>query len=301
MKKALYGILVIVILGLGWYLFIKDYNYKIRFETPHAPGTVYSTLLNWDLSKSEAIDSLILIDSEPFETLQYEVQLGDSTFTYNWNIERINDSLSAVTAYVKDNQNSFKQNLLVPFKKTEFVKRNIEMVQNMMNGLHAHANIYKVDMSNVEEVTVESQYCAYITLSSSIYKKGNTMISNIGLIMNYIRDNDIPIKGDPFVQIQDWDIENEKITYDFCFPIEKIENLPPTKTIKFKNTPEFKGLMAKFNGNYRLSDRAWYELLDYADNKNIDLQYRPFEIYRNDPHAGGNEMEWTAEVYMPLK
>jgi hypothetical protein len=27
----------------------------------------------------------------------------------------------------------------------------------------------------------------------------------------------------------------------------------------------------------------------------------PFEVYLNDPHQGGNALEWKADVYMPIE
>ena len=77
--------------------------------------------------------------------------------------------------------------------------------------------------------------------------------------------------------------------------------MPDTKTINFKQTEEFKALKAIFNGNYRLSDRAWYELIDHAQSLGLDFEMTPHEIFRNDPHSGGNELEWVAEVYLPVK
>lgn len=302
MKKLFsYAIVGVILIGLIWYLFIKDYNHKITFEASHSPGTIYATLYNWSSSKGADIDSVILKDSAPYDYLDYDVHIGDSLFQYRWEIDRLNDSTSKITAYIIDPVNSFKQNITVPFKKTDFKKRNISTVSKMMNGLYIHEKEYKSTVIKGEEFVVPEQYCAYISLSSKIYQKGNTMISNIGLIMNYIKDNNILLTGDPFLKVTNWNLKEESIEYDFCFPIKELDSMPETKTIKFKKVQGFRALKAIFNGNYRLSDRAWYALQDYAESKNKEIALFPFEVYKNDPHSGGNELEWTAEIFMPLK
>ncbi|MBT8272040.1 MAG: hypothetical protein HKO90_00465 [Flavobacteriaceae bacterium] len=301
-RRRFFLLTALVLLAvLCWYLFLKGYNYKIRFKTPHAPGTVYSSLYNLQTWNTEDFDSVALANSRPFEELTHHLFINDSSFSINWKIKRLDDSLTQVTALAKDLKNPFIQNLAVPFQKNAFVNRSIRTTQDQMNGLFVHQKDYKVQLSGNEAVTIPSQFCAYVTLESKIYEKGNNMISNIGLIMNYIKSNEIPLTGDPFLQVSSWNPREETIVYDFCFPIKKPDLLPETKTINFKHTEEFKGLKAIFNGNYRLTDRAWYELIDHAQSLGVDFEMRPFEIYRNDPHSGGNELEWVAEVYLPVK
>ena len=71
--------------------------------------------------------------------------------------------------------------------------------------------------------------------------------------------------------------------------------------MKFKKTTEKRALKTIFNGNYKISDRAWFSIIDYASTKGVEIEQLPVEIFRNDPHSGGNPLEWEAEVYMPIK
>ncbi len=244
---------------------------------------------------------MVKLETEPFRKIVYQVSKGDSIFSFNWEIKRHTDSSSLVKAYIKDLNNGFIQNVTVPFKKNEFVQRSIGTAQQLMNGLYDHKEDYKVTVESEQPQIVASQFCAYISLKSSIYNKGNNMIRNISQIMPYIRENNIPLTGDPFVQVTKWDPKDDTIEYDFCFPITRLDNLPPSDLIKFKNIREFSALKAIFNGNYRLSDRAWYELIDHASRTGVEVSLTPLEIFRNDPHSGGNELEWVAEVYLPIK
>ena len=69
----------------------------------------------------------------------------------------------------------------------------------------------------------------------------------------------------------------------------------------FKTTKEQKMLKAIFNGNYRISHIGWYYLLDHAERNNLTINPLPTEIFLNDPHEGGNSIEWNAHILVPLK
>ncbi len=282
-----------------WYFVLKDYNYKITFTSTQAPGIIYANLLQWNNGEAANTKAVTTLSRSPFSGILQEVTIADSVFNYRWIIKRKNDSVTKIKAFIKDTKNSFSQNLQVPFYKTDFVKRSITTVKKVRDGLKKHEEYYKV--SDVQESTIPSTYCVYIPLSSTRKDKGNTMMKNISVIMDYIKGNDIAITGNPFLEITDWNIPEDRIQFNFCFPIKKQDSFPETKVIKFKKTAEKKALKTTFNGNYRISDRGWYTIMDYAENNNITLENLPLEIYLNDPHSGGDELQWQAEVYMPIK
>ena len=127
------------------------------------------------------------------------------------------------------------------------------------------------------------------------------MLSNISVIMNYIKDNEIPLNGDPFLEVTHWDQEHDSIDFNFCFPIHIKDSLPDHPEILFKETAPLHALKAVYHGNYKISDNAWYYLLDYAERKHLKIEDTPIEIYLNDPHEGGNSLEWEAHILLPLK
>jgi len=42
-------------------------------------------------------------------------------------------------------------------------------------------------------------------------------------------------------------------------------------------------------------------LLDYAQKNNIPVEKKPIEIFYNNPNMGGDGLDWTTEVFMPIK
>jgi len=297
--KAIKLISIGTILAGVWYFAIKDHNYKITFTSPQAPGSIYSDLLQWNAGEDPETTTVTLLSKKPFSELQQQVTVHDSVFIYHWRIERKTDSLTKITALVKDGKNSFLQKLKVPFFTTDFEKKAIATVKEVRDGLRSNEKYYRV--SSVREGSAPSAYCAYIPLSATVRSKGAVMIKNINLVMEYLKGNNIALTGDPFVEVTRWNVPEDSIHFNFCFPVKKRDTFPETAIVKFRQTKEKKALTTRFNGNYKISDRGWYTLIAYAENHNINIEQLPVEIYRNDPHSGGDELQWEAEIYMPIK
>ena len=120
-------------------------------------------------------------------------------------------------------------------------------------------------------------------------------------IVNWLKAQKIPIVGKPMLEVTSWSPEQDTITFNFMFPVKKLDSLPSHETIKFKSHGGQKGVKAIFNGNYRVSDNAWFALYEYAKRNGLRLENTPIEYFYDNPMQGGREIEWKAEVYMPLK
>jgi len=286
--------LFVLVAGLTWYFLLKDYNYKVTFTTAQSPGIVYDHLLEL----KDGNNLIELIERTPFKSVNQKIISSDSIFSINWLLEKKNDSTTLVVVKIKDEESSFKQNLCAIFIKNDFVKKSISIVKDFRDVLIENAQNYK--LSNVTKAVIPEQHCAYISLESKRDQKASTMTKNIYIVMYYIKDNNLELVGDPFLEITEWDIDNDIIKFDFCFPIKEQNTFPETNAVSFKKTTEKEALKVIFNGNYAVSNMAWYKLMDYAETNHIDIDLLPVEFYLNDPHTGGNDLEWEAEVYMPI-
>ena len=299
MRKIKFLIAFILLGGLTWYFIIKDYNYRVTFTTSQAPGIVYDHLTKWNNGENVNNKIVNILTQSPFSEIQHELVTGDSIFKIHWILTKKNDSTTLVTARITDEKHSFKQNIQVIFNKNAFVKRSLSIVQNFGESLIQNAKNYKV--SKISKDTIPSQNCAFISLECKTQDKAKTMVKNIYVVMGYIKDNNLELTGNPFLEITEWNVANEIIKFDFCFPIEERDQYPETDVVKFKKTKEKAALKVIFNGNYKISDRAWYTIMDYAQTNKIDIDELPVEVFLNDPHEGGNDLKWRAEVYMPIK
>lgn len=299
LKSFKYVLLLTLFLGGLWYFFIKDYNYKVTFKIHQVPSIVYSHLIKWNHSELPNNKVVTILEQVPFNEVKQNLTIGDSTLNIRWQLKKIDDSTTLVTAKIKDMEHSFIQNLQVPFSKNIFVKQSISAVKNFSETLLENKKNYK--LSAITQEKTPANFCAYITLQSSTEEKASAMVKNIPNIMNYIKDNDIKLTGSPFVEITNWDIEKDSITFNFCFPIERKNTYPDTQEVLFKETKQKDALKITFNGNYKISDMAWYQIIDYAHNNNIAIEKLPLEFFLNDPHGGGDPLKWVAHVYLPIK
>jgi effector-binding domain-containing protein len=244
-------------------------------------------------------DEITLVSRNNYSEIVQRVLSGDSSFLYRWQIRKNGGDQTKITAYIKDENNGFVQKLEVPFGSNDFVKGSIGNVKTVADALKLKTEVYKVH--SITDSVIQPVYCAYLPLESTVKQKASTMLSGIGVIMDYIKSNEIPLNGDPFLEVTEWNEENETIRFNFCFPIKRVDSMPQHPEVLFKTTEILKGIKAEFNGNYRNSDNAWYYLLEYAETHNRDIEKLPFEIYLNDPHAGGDPLKWKAHILLPLK
>ncbi len=299
LTKFIKVITAFLLISLGtWYFFIKDYNYKITFKTNQAPGVVYDHILKWNNGESAYKNVITLLKKSPFNQVEQNLLSGDSIYRYNWNIKRENDSTTEVTVKIKDENHSLKQNFQVIFFKNAFVKKSIRTVETFGKELIQVAKTFK--LSEVTKSQIPAQNCLYISLNSKVNNKARTMLDNISVLTDYIKDNKIDIDGSPFLDIKEWNVDEDSIVFDFCFPIKEITNRPLDERVKLKKTKPKKALMMIYNGNYRASNMAWYALIDYAKINNIRIEYLPVEFFLNDPHQGGDVLMWQANIYMPI-
>lgn len=299
MKRLLTWIfgLSIVIIAV-WYFGIKEEHYQVSFTTVQPPGLIYDHISTWNSYATKDITSISVTSKIPFSEIQQNVQVGDSLFSYRWKISKKGDGKTRVTAYVRDEVNGFSQKIRGPFVKNSFVKRSVGNVQNIVNELKFKTQQFRVH--SVKDTIFSGGYCVYMAIESTMGKKAKNMLSNIATIMEYINSNEIALQGDPFLEVTSWDKHEETIKFNFCFPIEKSDSIPRNAQLQFKTLAPIRVLKAEFNGNYSISNNAWYYLLDHAERNNMKIRELPIELYLVDPHVGGDPMNWKAHIFLPL-
>lgn len=298
-KKTTIAITVILASILIWYLFIKKYDYVVTFKEKTAPGTIFQGTLDWgdNIKNQDFIESKI-ISGTPFSKIVQELKTLDSTIVFEWFYKGINDSTTQVKVGVINPKHSILNRIRLPFSSVGIKQFAINKVVQFKKGLDQHLEKHKVKINGFSEIP--RQFCAYIQLESDLQNKAQQMIANNSNIMVFLKENNIEIIGKPFLEVNDWDIPNQKIKYNYCFPVKKQDSLPGHNEIKFKNIVARKSIKATYYGNYRTSDRAWFALYDYALRNHLKIEEKPFEIFYDNPFSGGNELEWKAEIYMPI-
>jgi effector-binding domain-containing protein len=297
--KIKWSIIAVSIAFLGWYFLIKQSDYIISFKAKTATGTISQGIQEWASNQNKAgKESATVLEKKGYEYLQLELSRGNHKIEYNCEITSINDSVSQVNIGVKELGHSLYNRLKAPFIDTPFKKEQIAKVTDFKNGLDQHLKAFKVKIEG--EGTSKSEFVAYVSLTSIMSEKAQTMIGNDGNITGYLQKNNIKIIGKPYVEVTNWDRDKEILTFNYCFPVSKNAKTVADSKVKFKTIPALKGLKATYYGNFRTSDRAWFALLDYAKRNNIQLENKVLENFLANPFNGGNELEWETKIIIPF-
>jgi effector-binding domain-containing protein len=294
--KKISAIIGFVLAGfLLWYFIIKPYDYLVTFKVKTSAGTINQTIKLWNTS----IANLNPVKQENIANLSQQIEVNDSIHNYKWSISSVNDSISKVNVYVTDKEHSFANRISIPFGTTDFEKRIEYSVTDFIAKLKEHLKKIKVTVAGID--TTRSTYAAYISMKGLQIEKARGMMQNYSLLTSILSAENITMNGTPFVEITNWNTQNDSIAYNFCFPVIKSDSLPVDSRIQYKQYNGAKALKATYNGNYITSDRAWYALVDYAENNDIKIEKKPLEVFYSNPNFGGDELQWKAEIFMPIK
>ena len=298
-KKIIIVCSAFLSLFLIWYLFVKKTDYCIVFKVNAATGTVFQGIQEWSVVQLEKEqEKYTIVEKRNFDFIKQEMKKGAVQMEYTWDIIAINDSVTKVSVGIKDLNHSWFNKLTAPFFNTEFKQEQIQKITDFKLGLSEHLKNFKVRIDG--EGTSEEIFVAYISLTSVLQEKARNMIANDAMITGFLFENQIKIKGKPYVEIVKWDLEKETIDFNYCFPVEKPAKTIANDRIKFKTIPALKGLKATYFGNFRTSDRAWFAIMDYAKKHNIALENKVLENFLSNPFNGGNELEWETRIIVPF-
>ncbi|MGI9546081.1 MAG: GyrI-like domain-containing protein [Flavobacteriaceae bacterium] len=295
MKKIFLWAGVVILAGLIWYLFIKPYDYLVRFEVKSSAGTANQMIKLWN----NVLEPKGSLEQRSLTELNQVLKFNDSTHIYHWDISSLSDSTSLIKVYAKDLDHSINNKIAIPFSDTDFEKRTRKTLTNYLEKLKEHLDRFRI--TYLGETDMPAKFCAYTELETSQYGKAGGMMRDFNYISGELLKNNIELDGPPMVDITHWDKEKDSIRFHFCYPIKKTDSLPKLGDIKYKEIKSGRALKAEFNGNYIYSDRAWYGLRDLAQNQGLEVTELPLEIFYNNPNMGGDELKWKAEIYMPLK
>lgn len=294
MKKVSILILFLILGGIVWYVFVYPYDYLVTMQAKANTGTINQTIKLWNTS----LENSELTFSEDLEHLSQTLYFSDSTHIYDWDISDVNDSISKIKIFTKDSAHSLINKIKIPFFDTDFEKRTKKTLKEFGELLAEDLKNMKIKV--VGEGEIDSTYYAYVSSKTTQTQKAGNMMRDFPLLDPYLVNNGVKLNGKPFIEITRWNMANDSLELKFCYPIIKNDSLPQHPELKYGIRTEQKALKAIYNGNYITSDRAWYALLDYAEKKNIEVTGLPIEIFYSNPNVGGDEINWKAEIFMPL-
>jgi effector-binding domain-containing protein len=295
MRKIVWTLSSVAVLVLGWYLFIRPFEFEVNFDSKTLPGDIIQTIKIWDRSMENA--TVEKVDS--IYSLTQKITWRERSYVYTWNFELTDDSTTHVNIQITEPGRKVRNKLLVPFTNQYIEQDAKDIAQQFYNILKEHLRITRVKMYG--ETEIESSFCVCSTLETRQIEKANGMMKDFDLLTTFITENHLAANGKPIVQIMEWNHNQDKLKFDFCFPIAKTDSLPSSQLVFYKEVKGGKVLKAEYFGNYIASDRAWYVLQKFAKDNGYEVSGLPIEQFFNNPNLGLKEQQWRADIYLPVK
>jgi len=294
-KRLLISVVFFAIGGLVWYLFLKPYEYLVTFRADTFPGTINQTVKLW----SSSLNNSSIVNQSSLSSFDQELSIGNKTYRYTWQVEMLNDSTAEVSVLVTEPGNSLTNKIAIPFLSTQLEEDTENTIKSFYQKLMEHLGKFKVKVEGL--ATLEDTFCICMPLETDQYGKAGGMMANYSLISSFIVENDLKAAGVPFVEVTKWEKETDQLRFNFCYPIADRGSLPEHAELIYKTLEARKAIKAVYNGNYISSDRAWYALLFYAKKNSIETVDLPIEFFYNNPNFDSNELDWRAEIFLPIK
>jgi hypothetical protein len=295
MKKVILLLLSVAVLALAWYLFITPYDFRVNFKAKTLPGDVIETLRIWNRS----LDNAQITDVDSLSGLTQKIVWKNSTYVCQWDFRMSDDSTTKITAKLSEPGHGIMNKILVPFTLRKIEEDGKEIGLTLRNILNEHLKITRVEV--VGEEQSPTSFCICTKLSTNQTDKANGMMHDYNLLTSVIADFHLEVSGPPIVKINEWNHNNGKIKFDFCFPISENNQLPHDPSFSYQKLIGVKSLKAIYHGNYITSDRAWYALMKYAQDNGYQPTGSLLEFFRDNPTLGYHEESWRADIYLPIK
>jgi len=292
--KRVISIVIVIAVASGLWYFFKPYDYTVSFESITRVGTINQTLKLWD----QSLKNSKIIKNNSADKVKQVIEYEDYEYIYNWEFENKNDSITQIKIGIIDSKSSFSSRLNNLFGDTVIKTKTKKNITDFLTVLNDHLDSH--DVKIIGEAMSPEVFCAYLSFETKQMQKANEMMKNYTFLSTELLKTKVKMEGNPMVEITNWDSSTDSIHFNFCFPIVERDSLPKHPAIKYKKIKSQKSLKAEYYGNYISSDRAWYELLYYAEKNSIDLNKKPIEVYHNNPMLGSNDRHWKTEVFMPL-
>jgi effector-binding domain-containing protein len=294
MKRFLLLFIVVGVALLCWYLFVRPFEYEVKFNANTTGGDIIETIRIWE----RAFEGSEVISVDSTFGLTQKIFLGDRSYVYTWKFKDVNDSTTRVRVQITEPGKSIANKIYVPFTSQPIEEDSKKILTQFYTILKSHLQITRVKLEGESEVG--ESFCVCRNVETSQTEKANGMMKDFPLLTSFISDNGLTPAGFPILRIREWNHSKGTLNFDFCFPIANKDSLPVSSLVEYKKLERVKALKAVFHGNYITSDRAWYALIKFANEKGYKHTGLPIEHFHNNPNLGWDEQKWRAEIFLPL-
>ncbi len=172
---------------------------------------------------------------------------------------------------------------------------------NLDKRLDYEMNTFNVNINGIVK-KLESFYLAqrFTSTFSNITKNSGIVFSKITAFCN---NNNITIKGKPFVIYHTYDTINNLAKMSICIPIKQSIFIAEGSEILSDTLKSFEAIKTTLRGDYSHSHKALNKTLDYFKKNSLksDDSFSHLEIYSIGKNEISNPSKWKTEIYFPTK
>ena len=250
------GAIFVLLTCIVGYFTLLPFDYKITFKSTNAPWLFYHIIqLNQqDVTLIKQGENELAFESKPKE---------DSNYRLVWNMQSLENEETSVEVEVHFTQNRISEKMKILLGQSHAVNQTLDELKKLTDGLVTESSQYRWD--TLQEDQIGSASCLCKSIESKISEKANQMNKNIDGIARYLP---IGKKDPPRLYVNDMDLEEQTIQFDFCFPLPKNYELPELKdeTLFVTEQPAIKGYAQAFFGNFSQSHRGWFKAIQKIGN-----------------------------------
>ena len=174
-------------------------------------------------------------------------------------------------------------------------------LNNLDKKLDYEINTYNVTINGVVK-KLEAFYLAQ-TFTSEFSKVGKNSEIVFSKITTFCNDNNVTIKGKPFIIYHTYDTANKLTKISICIPIKDAIFITEGSEILSDTLKSFEAIKTTLTGDYSHTSKAIDKTLDYFKKNNLrkDPTFSRLEIYTIGKNEINNPSKWKTEIYFPTR
>lgn len=262
--------------------------------------------LNWQ-SDEFRDGTVVTTEAIPFKQIEQQIVMqtivDEAEGKILWKLEPEGDQ-TRVTWTLEGSQD-FKDKLAFTLQENDMADLLHPLFEKSLENLEQNVTRKMAEYSiNVDGVTEHGGgYFMYMTSAAKMGEVNEKAADMIEQVKLYMKKNNIPINGKPFVVYNQRDERNGTTIFSAGVPTPSQVITPEGSAVLNGYLEPQKAVKTTLKGNTLNAPEAWEKTYRYIEENGmvVNPAGQPFEIYLTDPSQVENPASWITEIYIPVE
>ena len=282
----------------------EDENLQISYaEKTSGEGASYS----W---KSEVMGDgsmntvKVIPNKELDQKIVFNTPMGDSESDVYWRFEPGDGPGQTKVTWGMKGEHSFIAKVFMAFSPQDFDSTLGEMYDSGLVKLDSvvakSMDAYDITVDGI--TTHSGGFYLFNTTSSRLDEIGAKMAPMMGVLSNFMQENNLKQSGMPFTIYEQVDEVNNTVIFSTAIPVAARVITPTGSPVLCSYMEPVTALKTTLKGKYENLSEAYTKARVYVaeNNLTVDPTRKMFEVYAKDPGEYPNPADWLTEIYIPL-